>query len=102
MTSNDTTEKLLHKLNTEHSLSREEWTTLIQGRTPGLAEELFLLARRQRHHFYGHDVYIRGLIEFTNYCRNDCLYCGIRKSNKNANRYRLTNEQILDLSLIHI
>ena len=96
MTSNDTAEKLLHKLNTEHSLSREEWTTLIQGRTPGLAEELFLLARRQRHHFYGHDVYIRGLIEFTNYCRNDCLYCGIRKSNKNANRYRLTNEQILD------
>ena len=69
MTSNDTAEKLLHKLNTEHSLSREEWTTLIQGRTPGLAEELFLLARRQRHHFYGHDVYIRGLIEFTNYCR---------------------------------
>ena len=61
MTSNDTAEKLLHKLNTEHSLSREEWTTLIQGRTPGLAEELFLLARRQRHHFYGHDVYIRGL-----------------------------------------
>lgn len=96
MTSNDTAEKLLHKLNTEHSLSREEWITLIQGRTPGLAEELFLLARRQRHHFYGHDVYIRGLIEFTNYCRNDCLYCGIRKSNKNANRYRLTNEQILD------
>lgn len=49
-----------------------------------------------RHEHYGNDVYIRGLIEFTNYCKNDCLYCGIRKSNCNANRYRLTKEQILD------
>ncbi|MDE7278666.1 MAG: [FeFe] hydrogenase H-cluster radical SAM maturase HydE, partial [Oscillospiraceae bacterium] len=42
------------------------------------------------------DVYMRGLIEFTNYCKNDCLYCGIRRSAKNAERYRLTEEQILD------
>jgi biotin synthase len=48
---------------------------------------------RQEH--YGHDVYLRGLIEFTNYCRNDCYYCGIRRSNRNASRYRLTKEQIL-------
>jgi len=45
---------------------------------------------------YGNDVYLRGLIEFTNYCRNDCLYCGIRRSNPRAERYRLTNEEILD------
>ena len=96
MAANNDVTQLLHKLNKEHSLSHEEWVALIQGRTPKLAEELFALARVQRHHFYGHDVYIRGLIEFTNYCRNDCLYCGIRKSNKNANRYRLTQEQILD------
>ena len=44
---------------------------------------------------YGNHVYMRGLIEFTNYCKNDCLYCGIRQSNKNADRYRLTDEQIL-------
>lgn len=49
-----------------------------------------------RHEHYGNDIYIRGLIEFTNYCKNDCLYCGIRKSNLSANRYRLTKEQILD------
>ena len=41
------------------------------------------------------DVYIRGLIEFTNYCKNDCYYCGIRKSNKKAERYRLTEDEIL-------
>ena len=46
---------------------------------------------------YGKDVYIRGLIEFTNYCKNDCLYCGIRKSNRNADRYRLTKEDLADL-----
>lgn len=44
---------------------------------------------------YGDEVYIRGLIEFTNYCRNNCYYCGIRRSNRNAERYRLTKEEIL-------
>ena len=44
---------------------------------------------------YGHDIYIRGLIEFTNYCKNDCLYCGIRRSNKNAERYRLSKDDIM-------
>lgn len=45
---------------------------------------------------YGNQIFIRGLIEFTNYCKNDCFYCGIRKSNKNAERYRLTPEQIAE------
>lgn len=45
---------------------------------------------------YGNQVFIRGLIEFTNYCKNDCLYCGIRHSNTHAERYRLSDEQILD------
>lgn len=49
-----------------------------------------------RRRVYGDAVYVRGLIEFTNYCRNDCLYCGIRRSNRNAQRYRLTPEQIID------
>ncbi len=44
---------------------------------------------------YGQQIYMRGLIEFTNYCKNDCKYCGIRRSNQNAERYRLTEEQIL-------
>ncbi len=86
---------LIDKLNTNQTLTKEEWTALISGRSESLAEYLFSLAREKRHHYYGHDVYIRGLIEFTNYCKNDCLYCGIRKSNRNANRYRLSKEEIL-------
>lgn len=91
-----TLRNLLQKLKISHSLSFDEWVTLINGRTPKLSEELFAMARDQRHRYYGHDVYVRGLIEFTNYCKNDCLYCGIRKSNRNAHRYRLTKDQILD------
>ena len=87
---------LIDKLKTQSSLTRDEWTALIVGRTPELAGYLFELARKERHLHYGHDVYVRGLIEFTNYCRNDCLYCGIRKSNPHVSRYRLSEEHILD------
>ena len=55
-----------------------------------LDEELFSKARSAAQKHYGSNVYIRGLIEFTSYCKNDCLYCGIRKSNVKAQRYRLT------------
>lgn len=57
--------------------------------------ELFKKADIMRQRVYGTDVYIRGLIEFTNYCKNNCYYCGIRAGNKNAVRYRLTKEEIL-------
>ena len=86
---------LILKLEKEQRLSKEEWTQLIEGRTKELAEFLFERAREVRHAHYGRDVYIRGLIEFTNYCRNDCYYCGIRKSNSCLSRYRLTEEEIL-------
>ena len=88
--------KLIDKLRIEKELTKEEWIQLIEKRTPELAEYLFEQARQVREEHYGKDVYIRGLIEFTNYCKNDCLYCGIRKSNRNADRYRLTKEDILD------
>lgn len=81
---------LIDKLKKEQALTKEEWVELIEGRNAELAEYLFALAREERHHYYDHDVYVRGLIEFTNYCKNDCLYCGIRKSNSNAKRYRLS------------
>lgn len=87
---------LIDKLERDGVLSHQEFVTLIEGRTPELAQDLFARARAKRHRHYGKDVYIRGLIEFTNYCKNDCLYCGIRCSNRNAQRYRLTKEEILD------
>ncbi|MDO5310527.1 MAG: [FeFe] hydrogenase H-cluster radical SAM maturase HydE [Clostridia bacterium] len=58
--------------------------------------ELFSAADRVRREVYGDEVYIRGLIEFTNYCKNNCYYCGIRRDNKSAVRYRLDKEEILD------
>lgn len=87
---------LIDKLASEHNLSREELKTLLQNRDNDTACYLSEKARELRHAVYDNDIYIRGLIEFTNYCKNDCLYCGIRRSNKNADRYRLTKEQILD------
>lgn len=87
--------KLIDKLEAEKKLSFDEFVTLINGRTPDLAEYLFERARAIRHAIYGKDVYIRGLIEVSSYCKNDCLYCGLRRSNKNAERYRLNEEQIL-------
>lgn len=87
--------QLIDKLKENGNLSKEEWTALIQNRTPELADYVFQHAREVRELHYGKDVYIRGLMEFTNYCKNDCLYCGIRKSNGNVTRYRLTKEQIL-------
>ena len=88
--------RLMQKLKDTQSLAKKEWISLIENRTPELAEYLFKEARKVREEYYGKTIYIRGLIEFTNYCKNDCLYCGIRRSNKNAERYRLSKEQILE------
>lgn len=86
---------LIDKLEKETVLSKDEYTHLIENFTPELSEYLFKKSREIRHKYYGHDIYIRGLIEFTNYCKNDCLYCGIRCSNRNAQRYRLSEEDII-------
>ena len=88
-------ERLIEKLKNTQMLEREEWAELIRGRTPELSEYLFGEARKIRHQYYGHDVYVRGLIEFTNYCRNDCFYCGIRRSNDRVKRYRLSEKDIM-------
>lgn len=95
MTEKNDTKQLIDRLEATRNLSRDEWIRLIQNRTADDADYLFERAQAVRTRHYGRSVYIRGLIEFTNYCKNDCFYCGIRKSNRNANRYRLTKEQIL-------
>lgn len=86
---------LIDRLAEDHRLELWEYQTLIQHRTPELAEYLAQLADAQRRVVYGADVYIRGLIEISNICKNDCLYCGIRRSNRNCQRYRLAPEEIL-------
>jgi biotin synthase len=86
---------LIDKLALTHSLTLSEYEYLIENRTQESAERLRELAVRVRREHYGNAVYIRGLIEISNICKNDCLYCGIRCSNKDCERYRLTKEQIL-------
>ena len=72
-----------------------ELADFIRCHSPEDREDLFTHARQIRERYYGHDVYIRGLIEFSNYCRNNCFYCGIRAGNPRVSRYRLTAEDIL-------
>lgn len=88
-------ELLIDQLAEEHALSLEGYEQLIAGRTPESAIRLADLARAECERVYGDVVYTRGLIEFTNYCKNDCLYCGIRSGNSECRRYRLTVEQIM-------
>lgn len=88
--------ELIEKLEKEHSLTVDEYEYLIDNRTPETAKILAEKARAVREEIYGKAVYIRGLIEISNICKNDCLYCGIRHSNKLCERYRLTEEEILE------
>ena len=76
--------------------SREELRFLIENRDEESTQLLCALARKRATEHYGNKIFVRALIEMTNYCRNDCLYCGIRRSNKNAQRYRLTKEEIME------
>ena len=85
---------LVDRLYDNGHLENDEYVLLIENRDK-IKDYLFSLSAKVREEHYGKDVYIRGLIEFTSYCKNNCYYCGIRAGNKNAERYRLTKEQIL-------
>lgn len=86
---------LVDKLCERRSLSVDEYERLIAGRTPELAEELARRAVAERKRVWGTKVFARGLIEVSSYCVNDCYYCGIRRSNRQVARYRLSPERIL-------
>ncbi len=87
-------EALIQTLKEAHQLSDAELLTFLTAKEMP-EEQLYAAADAVRRQYYGDAVYLRGLIEFTNYCKNDCYYCGIRRSNANAVRYRLTREEIL-------
>ncbi len=92
----DTVKKLIDKLEKEKSLTLSEYKALADGYTKETAEYAKQKAVKIRKSVYGNAVYIRGLIEISNICKNNCLYCGIRASNSKCDRYRLTKEQILE------
>lgn len=88
--------QLIDKLNDNKILSQEEFEVILSHNTPEIRDYAANIARSIKKSIYGDEVYIRGLIEFSNYCKNDCYYCGIRCSNMNADRYRLTEDEILE------
>lgn len=86
---------IIDKLYTTSNLDKEELLFLLQNLDTDSKEYLHEMARKKTEETFANKVYMRGLIEFTNYCKSDCVYCGIRKSNIKAERYRLSKEAIL-------
>lgn len=91
MDSRDIIDRLYEKTMVE----QEELRMLLEDTAEETQEYLMQKAQMVSRRIFGNKIYLRGLIEFSNYCRNDCLYCGIRRSNQNLERYRLSKEQIL-------
>ena len=87
---------LIAKAAETHELSREELITLLQDREH--AADLLQAADEVRRRYVGDEVHLRALIEFSNFCRNNCLYCGLRRDNKKIRRYRIDQETILQLA----
>lgn len=87
--------EIIDQIKNEQTIQREQLQTLLTTTDEQAINYLRDTARKVADDIYGKQVFIRGLIEFTNYCKNDCIYCGIRRSNPNAQRYRLTEEEIL-------
>ena len=87
--------ELVEKLYSTSDLTDAELKALIETSDPDAAELLRKRADEVCRKYYGKKVFLRGLIEISSYCKNDCLYCGIRRSNKDAERYRLDREKIM-------
>ncbi len=85
----------IDRLRRDRALPDGQMRALLLCEDRDVLSYLFQQARRVREEAYGRAVFIRGLVEFTNHCKNDCYYCGIRRSNAQAQRYRLQEEQIL-------
>ncbi len=86
----------IDRLNETKSLPRDEWGKLLSGWTDSDREYASGIARSLAQARFGKYIFVRGIVEFSNFCRNDCFYCGIRCSNRLAERYRLTEEEILE------
>ncbi len=87
--------KLIDCLEKKHGLLKADMASLISANCSELRDYARGKARAIGDRKYGKNIYIRGLIEFTSYCKNDCYYCGIRCSNFKAKRYRLSSDEIM-------
>ena len=86
---------LLRKLQTDRTLEKAEFVELLKNREL-IEDELFQVSKEIHVKNFHRKVYVRGLIEISSYCGNDCYYCGIRRSNLNAKRYRLSADEIFE------
>lgn len=87
---------LLSSFEYDNNLNKKKLNKKEKEEIKELKEYLRIKAREKADKIFGKYIFMRGLVEFTNYCKNDCIYCGIRKSNKNAERYRLNKKEILE------
>lgn len=87
--------EIIGRLRQEHTIDKDGLAVLLATEKQECLDELYAQARETAQSIYGNKIYIRGLIEFTNYCKNNCYYCGIRRGNDRVSRYRLTEEDIL-------
>lgn len=88
--------KLIDILEKNRHLEREQWIALLDTFTDEDRAYAAQKAAKTTVSVFGKSIYIRGIVEFSNVCKNDCLYCGIRRSNTKCERYRLSKDQILD------
>ena len=88
--------ELIKKLSSADKIEHAEWIRLLPALNSGEREVLRQSAADVATENFGRGVYVRGLIEISSYCRNNCHYCGLRCSNAAAERYRLTKEQVLE------
>lgn len=79
-------QELINKLNQEHTLTLSEWEQLVETYSKEDVAYAMELAQKISIEEFGKNIYFRGIIEFTNYCKCDCFYCGIRKSNRACQR----------------
>lgn len=91
-----TYQNIVNEIKEKQNITLDQLRYLLAEKREEDVEYLYQKARETADLVYGKRIFKRGLIEFTNYCKNDCFYCGIRRSNANANRYRLEKETILD------
>lgn len=96
-------EQIINKAESTHELTKDEIVSLLSCNFTADAQPFYLstlakAADRVRAKYLGDEVHLRGLIEFSNYCKQNCLYCGFRRDNKNVTRFRLTEEQILQFA----
>lgn len=87
---------IVDEISQDGKINKEQLKILLDTTDAESINYLYEEARRKADKIFGKRIYVRGLIEFSNFCKNDCLYCGIRKSNLNAKRYRLSEEEILN------